>query len=157
MTLKKHSQVTKDRISARNKDSWKDPTKRVKQKKHIKAKRLLKDKASDRIESPSPLNIENARKAPVDEIDKLDYKVRKFNFNLFIEYSYKKQKIPCLREILNNLEKQILIEVLFRVNGNQRDAARFLDLKCSTLHEKIKKHNIKISKTKIQKINIEVN
>jgi len=134
MTPKDRSQDTKDKISAGQKDTWRDPRKRIEQKKHIAA-----------------------RKAPVDEIDKLDYKLWKVNLNLFIEYFYIKQKTLCLREILNNLEKEILIEVLYRVKGNQRDAARFLDLKCSTLNEKIKKHNIKISKTKIQKINIEVN
>ena len=72
------SQTTKDRISAGQKDSWEDPTKRVDQKKRIEAKKLLKDAVPDRIESPSPLNIEAARQALIDEIKKLDDQLEKF-------------------------------------------------------------------------------
>jgi len=148
MTLKKHSQVTKDRISARNKDSWKDPTKRVKQKKHIKAKRLLKDKTSDRIESPCPLNIENKWQTPIDEMKKPDDRCWEILLDLFIEYFFMRKRRP-LRESQNILEKAILIKVLSSVNGKQTDAATFLGINYTTLCEKIKKHNIKFLKTPI--------
>jgi len=75
----KHSQAIKDKMSATQKDSWEDPTKRVEQKKRIEAKKLLKGTAKDRIKSPAPfLNIENARQALVDEIKKLDEQLAKF-------------------------------------------------------------------------------
>ena len=72
------SQTSKDKMSASCRDSWKDPTKRVEQKKRAAAKRLLKDVVPDRIESPSPLNIETSRQAIIDEIKKLDDQMAKF-------------------------------------------------------------------------------
>lgn len=58
---KELSQGTRGRISARQKDAWRKPTKRVEQKKRIEAKRFLKDVITNRIESPGPLNIKAAR------------------------------------------------------------------------------------------------
>ena len=127
---KNFSQAQKDKISDSCKDSWKDPTKRVEQKKRIEAKRLLKGASSDRIESPDSLNIENARQILLD---------------VFMEYFFIRQRRP-LRESLNILEKAILIRVLSSVNGKQKDAAKFLGLKYTTLYEKIKKYNIKFLK-----------
>ena len=141
MTLKKHSQVTKDRISARNKDSWKDPTKRVEQKKRIKAKRLL----------AAPLNIENIWQSPLDEMKKPDDRRWEIFLDLFIEYFFMRKRRP-LRESQNILEKAILIKVLYSVNGKQKDAANFLGINYTTLCEKIKKHNIKYLKTPIGRL-----
>jgi len=75
---KKYPQTHRDKIAAGQKDAWKDPTKRVEQKKRIEAKKLLKQSAKDGIESPNPLNIEKARQALIDEIEKLDGQVAKF-------------------------------------------------------------------------------
>ena len=75
---KKYPQTHRDKIAAGQKDAWKDPTKRVEQKKRIEAKKLLKQSAKDRIESPNPLNIEKARQALIDEIGKLDAQLTKF-------------------------------------------------------------------------------
>ena len=132
------SQATKDRISAGQKDSWSDPTKRVEQKKRIKAKKLLKDAVPYRIESPNPINIENVWQAPIDERKKSDDRCREILLNTFMEYFFIKQRRP-LRESLNILEKAILIKVLSSVNGKQKDAANFLDLNYSTMCEKNKK------------------
>jgi|GEM_PF-1089765 len=140
------SQVTKDRISAGQKDSWKDPTKRVDQKKRIEAKRLLKATSPSRIESQGPLNIENVWQAPIDEIKKSDDRCWQILIDIFIKYFFMRQRRP-LRESLNILEKAILIKVLSSVNGNLKDAAKFLDLKYTTLYEKIKKYNIKFLKS----------
>jgi len=102
--VRKYSKTQKDEISAKQKDSWKDPTKRVEQKKRIKAKKLLKGKASDRIESPSPLNIEAARKALIDEIRKLDEQLAKFE-----PLVQRRDKLSSILEELNGLrEKQSL-------------------------------------------------
>ena len=104
MMLEKHSQVTKDRISAGQKDSWSDPTKRVEQKKRIEAKRLLKDKNPSRIESPGPLNIEAARQSLIDEMKKLDEQLAKFE-----PLVQRRDKVSNILEELNNLrEKQSL-------------------------------------------------
>ncbi|MBA7604151.1 hypothetical protein ES703_11270 [subsurface metagenome] len=143
------SQATKDRISTGQKDAWRDPTKRIEQKKRIEAKRLLKGAVPDQVESPSPLNIENAQQAPIDEIKKSDDRCWEILLNNFMEYFFIRQRRP-LRESLNILEKAILIKVLSSVNCNQKDAAKFLGIKYTTLHEKIKKYNIKFFKSPIE-------
>lgn len=94
------SQDQKDRISAAQKDSWKDPTKRIEQKKRIEAKRLLKDTISDRIETPNPINIENARQALIDEIRKLDDQLAKF-----VPLVKRRDKLSSILEELNNLRE----------------------------------------------------
>jgi len=68
--------------------------------------------------------------------------------NLFIEQFCMKQAIP-LSELMNILEKTILIKVLSNLNGNQKEAAKFLGIKYTTLHEKVKKYNIKFLKNPI--------
>jgi len=94
------SQARKDRISVAQKDSWKDPTKRIEQKKRIEAKRLLKDTISDRIETPDPLNIENARQALIDEIKKLDDQLAKFE-----PLVKRRDNLSSILEELNNLRE----------------------------------------------------
>jgi len=145
---KELSQATKDRIAAGQKDSWSDPTKRVEQKERIEAKRLLKDPVPYQIGFPTFLNIKAARQVPVDERKKSDDRCREILFNSFMEYFFIRQRRP-LRESLNILEKAILIRVLASVNGKQKDAAKFLDLKYTTLSEKVKKYNIKYFKSPI--------
>ncbi len=96
----KLSQTHKDKISDKAKDSWSDPTKRVEQKKRIKAQRQLKSTISDRIESPSPLNIENARQALIDEMKKLDDELAKFE-----PLVKRRDKLSSILEELNNLRQ----------------------------------------------------
>ena len=95
------SQATKDRISAGQKDAWGDPSKRINQKKRIEAKRLLKGATSDKIESPSFLNIENARQALIDEIKKLDGQLAKFE-----PLVQRRDKLSSILEELNNLRER---------------------------------------------------
>ena len=95
-----YSQTQKDQVSAKQKDSWKDPTKRVEQKKRIKAERLLKKKGPSRIESPSPLNIEAARQALIDEMKKLDEQLAKFE-----PLVKRRDKLSSILEELNNLRQ----------------------------------------------------
>ena len=85
----------------------------------------------------------------MDEIKKSDELGRQILFDDFIEYFFMRQRRP-LPEILNILEKAILIKVLSHVNGNQKDAAKFLGVKYSTLYQKVKKHNIKFLKNPIE-------
>lgn len=55
------------------------------------------------------------------------------------------QKIS-LKELMDRLERNILISALIKFYGNQRRTAEFLGVKPTTLYEKIKKHNISIGK-----------
>jgi len=98
---KKFSQAHRDKIKASCKDSWKDPTKRVEQKKRIEEKKLLKGAASDRIESPNPLNIEAAQQALIDEIKKLDIQLAKFE-----PLVQRRDKLSSILEELNNLRER---------------------------------------------------
>lgn len=57
------------------------------------------------------------------------------------------QNVPFnLKEFLDSLEKEILFTVLAKVGGNQKEAARALGLKYTTLNEKIRKYNIGFEK-----------
>jgi len=56
------------------------------------------------------------------------------------------RRVP-LKDLLNQIETSILIHVLSRFNGRQKDASRFLKVKSTTLHEKIKRHHIQVGKT----------
>jgi len=98
---KELSQTRRDKISAGQKDAWSDPTKRVEQKKRIEAKKLLKQVAKDRIESPNPLNIEKARQALIDEIEKLDDQLAKFE-----PLVKKKDKLSSILAELNGLRER---------------------------------------------------
>ncbi len=69
--------------------------------------------------------------------------------NVFIEQFCMKQRIP-LPELMNILEKTILIKVLSSFNGNQKEAAKFLGIKYTTLNEKVKKYNIKFLKNAVE-------
>ena len=98
---KKYPQTHRDKIAAGQKDAWNDPTKRVEQKKRIEAKKLLKQVAKDRIESPNPLNIEKARQALIDEIEKLDDQLAKFE-----PLVKKKDKLSSILAELNGLRER---------------------------------------------------
>lgn len=52
-----------------------------------------------------------------------------------------------LRDFLDKLERAILVKALSIFNGNQKDAAAFLDMKYTTLHEKVKRHKIAFRKS----------
>ncbi len=98
---KKLSQAMKDRISAGQKDAWRDSSKRINQKKRIETKRRLKGATSDRIESPNPLNIENAWQALIDEIKKLDGQLAKFE-----PLVQRRDKLSSILEDLNSLRER---------------------------------------------------
>jgi DNA-binding NtrC family response regulator len=47
-----------------------------------------------------------------------------------------------IKEFLDDLERRLIVRMLFRSNGNRREAAKLLGIKYTTFHEKLKKHNI---------------
>lgn len=61
------------------------------------------------------------------------------------DYWFLVQKFP-LKELMDKLERLIIISALTKCEGNQKKAAEFLGLKPSTLYEKVKKHNISFHK-----------
>lgn len=63
-------------------------------------------------------------------------------FDLFVEFFSKKQPVD-LKGLIDQLEMRIIVTVLSRVRGNQKEAARALGLKYTTLNEKVKKYGIR--------------
>jgi transcriptional regulator of acetoin/glycerol metabolism len=62
-------------------------------------------------------------------------------FSLFVEYFFLNSNIP-LKELIDGLERNIILRTLHKVNGHQKKAAKILKIKYSTLNLKIKKYNI---------------
>jgi len=60
---------------------------------------------------------------------------------IFIEYFCMKKRIP-LKDLLEGIERMIIVRVLSHFDGNQKIAAAFLGVKYTTLNEKIKRYNI---------------
>lgn len=65
------------------------------------------------------------------------------------DYWFFLQKFP-LKELMDKLERMIIMSALGKFEGNQREASKFLGLKPTTLNEKMKKHNIFLRKIPYQ-------
>jgi len=63
-----------------------------------------------------------------------------------MEYFFLNCGIP-LKEMMDGLERNLILSALNKVNGNQKKAAKVLGVKYTTLNEKIKKCNIHLRKT----------
>jgi DNA-binding NtrC family response regulator len=61
--------------------------------------------------------------------------------HIFIEHA-RLNNGPHLKQFLDNMERTILCRLLERFNGCQKTTARYLGIKYTTLHEKVKKHHI---------------
>ena len=62
-----------------------------------------------------------------------------------IEYAFMKNGIG-LKEFIEELERTLIVKTLAKFNGNQKDSARFLGIKYTTLNEKIRRYNIHFRK-----------
>jgi len=94
--------------------------------------------------------LENGDKLSLDFLDereKGEFVMK--SFTLFIKYFSSAQRVP-LKELMNIVERAILIRTLSQLNGNLKNAAKFLGLKYTTLHEKMKKYNIRFRKEPIK-------
>lgn len=56
------------------------------------------------------------------------------------------ERVLQLKALIENLEKCIILTTLVRVNGNQREAAKVLGVKYTTLNEKMKRYRIHFQK-----------
>ncbi len=70
-------------------------------------------------------------------------------FNFFIEYFYMQENIE-LKDFMSSLERAILLKILGRFNGNQKDTAKFLSLNHTTLNQKVRKHGISFFKKPVE-------
>ncbi len=69
-------------------------------------------------------------------------------FNLFVESLCRERPI-LLKELMDRIEKDIIIRSLRIADGNQKQAAGILGVKYTTLHEKLKKFGISFRKTPV--------
>jgi len=51
-----------------------------------------------------------------------------------------------LKEVLDGIEKRVIIRSLWMAGGNRKQAAGILGIKYTTLHEKLKRHGIRAEK-----------
>lgn len=101
--------------------------------------------------SPSEL-FQSLKENPEKFPHKTDIKAEEFYrifFNFFIDYFYMQEDID-LKEFVNTLERAILVKMLDRFNGNQKDTAIFLGVNHTTLNHKVRKHKINFLKKPIQ-------
>jgi transcriptional regulator with GAF, ATPase, and Fis domain len=65
-----------------------------------------------------------------------------------------KRKIS-LKDFMLKVELNLIIASLKKAKGNQKKAAEILGIKPTTLHEKMKRHNIKLKKVSFYDLKID--
>ena len=70
-------------------------------------------------------------------------------FNFFLDYFYMEESVD-LKDFLNSLERAILVKMLDKFNGNQKDTAAFLGMNHTTLNQKVRRHKIHFDKRLIE-------
>jgi len=63
-------------------------------------------------------------------------------FTSVFEYFIMSKRTP-LKKLMMRMERHIIVRTLNKVDGNRRMAAKILGIKNTTLHEKIKRHDIR--------------
>ena len=91
------------------------------------------------------LPLHNKNLAAGFQSEALDVLLGKKIFQLFMEYYSLKGDIR-FKEFVDKIEHSVLLATLSMFGGNQKDTARFLGLKYTTLNEKIKKHHLSFRK-----------
>ncbi len=66
----------------------------------------------------------------------------------FLEHFCVKKGIP-FRQLMDQLERTLLVTILSEMNGNQKVTSQILGIKHSTLNEKIKRHGIQFKKNSL--------
>ena len=51
-----------------------------------------------------------------------------------------------LKDVIGEIEKKVIVQVLNAVGGSQKDAARILGMKYTTLCEKLKRYHIRVKR-----------
>lgn len=70
---------------------------------------------------------------------------KKSAFDSLFEYAFMNERMD-LKEFLEELERTMIVKALAKFNGNRKDSARFLGIKYTTLHQKIRRYNIHFRK-----------
>lgn len=80
------------------------------------------------------------RGGSVTPTGQFEFKLR----GLLSEHIAAQQQQPSLKRLLRLVEKNIIVDALARVDGNQNAAGRVLGLKSTTLCAKLKRYGIKV-------------
>lgn len=106
--------------------------------------------------SPQSLISENILRLLKDHPSELSHQTKEKEkelcgifFNFFIDYFYMKEDVD-LKNFINSLERAILVKMLDRFNGNQKETAKFLGVNHTTLNQKVRKHRICFFKKPIE-------
>ena len=80
------------------------------------------------------------------ESPRLNAQKKKFRADmlwLFVDFFCQERTLD-LSALIEELEMGIIMRTLSKVNGDQRQAAKALGLKCRTLNSKLKRHGIQL-------------
>ncbi len=69
-------------------------------------------------------------------------------FDLFVDFLCREQPI-LLKDLMDRIEKDIIVRSLRMAGGNQKQAAGILGIKYTTLHEKLKKYGIRFDRAAV--------
>jgi len=98
-----------------------------------------------KLQIENPVFNENLR-ADMGKNRSLNNEKSETELSKFFRENFRRvQKIP-LKEFIENLEREIIVKVLTLFNGNQKESAKFLGIKYTTLNAKVKKYNIVFEK-----------
>ena len=75
-------------------------------------------------------------------------KYNKDHLDFFIEHVFMNGNIN-FKEVIEEVERAIIIKTLAKFNGNQRETAKLLGIKYTTLNEKVRRYNINFRKEPI--------
>jgi DNA-binding NtrC family response regulator len=62
---------------------------------------------------------------------------------------------PQIKMFMEEMEKRLILAILDRVGGNQKEAARILGIKYTTFNEKVKRHNILFRKQAVHEDSVQ--
>jgi tetratricopeptide (TPR) repeat protein len=94
---------------------------------------------------PSSLSITGQTTLPKRRTPQLSKKNRtRYISRVAVRLSHE-APIP-LKDVIDELEKKVIVQVLSEVEGNQKDAAKILGMKYTTLNEKVKRYGIRVKR-----------
>ena len=94
---------------------------------------------------PSSLSITGQTTLPKRRTPQLSRKRRtRFISQVAVRLSH--ETPIALKDVIGELEKKVIVQVLNEVEGNQKDAARILGMKYTTLNEKLKRYGIRVKR-----------
>jgi len=89
----------------------------------------------------------NQRNDRLNELSN-EHQIKRRIFWFFVEYFFNSSDVS-LKKFMNTMERNIILRALDKSGGDQKKAAEILDVKYTTLNEKIKRYQIRIQKMAI--------